>query len=240
MWRQVLGIAYLESRWVRRQPLWLVQGLVGTIGFTIIIYVWGSLNALRNLILAYVVAGAWGLGLNIVAQTIGWDRQNRRLEHLVASPVTLPAYFLGVVLGCNPFLATQVLPALAIALLLGLDPFPLLALIPVAALALLLGAFLSLSILLRIRNPTNISAITNPLYTFTITLPPVYYPLIILPPPMRLPALAVPTVALMEAARWLTGYAPTACEPAWTLASLATWMTITALIVARRFKWGLE
>ncbi|RLE69944.1 MAG: hypothetical protein DRJ43_03105 [Thermoprotei archaeon] len=119
--RQVLGLAYLESRWVKRQPLWLVQGVVGAVGFTMIIYVWGSVDALRNLVVAYIIAGAWGLGLNIVAQRIGWDRINHNIEFYVASPVTLSAYFTGIVLGCSLFLASNLIPALTIALIFRLD-----------------------------------------------------------------------------------------------------------------------
>jgi len=217
-----------------------VQGVVGAVGFTMIIYVWGSIEALKNLVVAYIIAGAWGLGLNIVAQRVGWDRINHDIKFYVASPVTLPAYFAGIVLGCSPFLASNLIPALAVALIFGIDLTPLLMLLPLAVLALILGAFLSLSIILRIKNPTNISAITNPLYTFTITLPPVYYPLYALPPAFRWAALAVPSASLMEVARWVTGYTAVACSPLWPVLSLAAWTTATSVLVAKRFKWGLE
>ena len=238
--RQVLGVAYLQSIFVKRQPLWIVQGLISAIGFTIIICVWGSIEALKNLVVAYIVAGAWGLGLNIVAQSIGWDRINRRLEYYVASPVTLPIYFIGTVLGCSPFMISSIVPALVAAIVFGVSPLPLFLLLPLSILALVLGAFFSLSIVLRLKNPTNISAITNPLYTFTIVLPPVYYPLYALPLVLRPIALLIPTVPLMEVARWITGYTATACEPQLSLILLVAWIIITTLVVAKKFKWGLE
>ncbi|OYT31873.1 MAG: hypothetical protein B6U94_01585 [Thermofilum sp. ex4484_79] len=238
--RQIIGVAYLQLVLVRRQPTWLLQGFVSAIGFTMILYVWGSLDALKNLVIAYIITGAWGLGLNIVAQTIGWDKINHSLEYYVASPVTLPIYFMGTILGSSPFLIPNIIPAIVVAMLFKMDLFPLVMLIPLSFIALLLGAFLSLSIILRIKNRTNISAITNPLYTLTITLPPIYYPLYALPLPLRWIALIIPSVPIMEIARWVTGYAAIACNPLLSLASLTAWMISMTLIITKKFKWGLN
>lgn len=237
--RRVLGIAYLESRWVRRQPLWIVQGVMGTAGFIMVMFAWGRAEALRNLAIAYVVVGAWGQGLNIVAQDIGWSRIRREFERLVASPVSLPVYFAGVVIGTSPFLIVDVVPAALLAVVVGMDFLAFMALLLLAPVALMLGTFLSLSIILRIKNPTNISAITNPLNTMTVILPPVYYPLSVLPPALRMAALAVPTVSLVEIGRWITGYG-FSYNPAYPLAVLLGWMTILVFLVAGRLRWGLE
>ena len=237
---QVLGIAYLESRFIKRQPTWILQGFLSAIGFTMLLYVWGSIEALKNLVIAYIITGAWGLGLNIVAQSIGWDKIYKGFEYRVASPVTLPIYFAGMVLGSSPFLITDIVPALVVALIFKMNLLLLLTLIPLAGLALILGAFLSLSIVLRIEERTNISAITNPLYTLTITLPPVYYPLYVLPEPIRSLTLLLPSVSLMELARWITGYAKTSYHPLIPSLVLAVWTIITTILVVRKFKWGLR
>ncbi len=237
--RQMLGIAILNGKWVLRQPLWIFQSFIGVIGLTITLFAWGSNLALSNLVVAYLIVGSWGLGLNIVAQTIGWNRVGHVYESYVASPITLPIYFVGTILGSMPFFSAHLSTAIAISLLCQMD----LAFLPVALLlsltSLILGAFLSLSIILRLRNPTNISAITNPLNTLTTILPPIYYPLSFLQPGLRHLALAIPTVPLMEMGRWLADI-PTSQDMALSFASMIAWIVIVTVLVAKKLRWGLE
>jgi len=236
-----MGIAYIESRWLVRQPLWLVQGLVSSIGFTMLMFFWGGVEALKNMILAWLIAGAWSNGLNIVAQSIGWSRLFYDYERLVASPVTLAIYFIGVVAGNLPFFfLVDVLPAFIISLLVKMTLQTILALLALSPLALTLGALTSLYIILRLKNPTNISAITNPLNTITVTLPPVYYPLTPLPQILRIIALVVPTVSFMEISRWTTNYPYTCFDPILPTIMLAVWLLIITPLTLKKLKWGLE
>jgi len=237
--RQILGIAYLESRWIRRHPLWIVQGVTGTAGFIIAMFAWGGNEALRNLAIAYVITAAWSQGLNIIAQDIGWGRIGHDFERLVASPVTLPIYFAGVTIGTTPFMIVMLIPALILVYMIGMDIISFVALLFLSPLALVLGAFTSLSIILRIKNPTNISAITNPLNTVTVSLPPVYYPIGILPPVLREIALIFPTTSLMELGRWIAG-GPLTYNPLIPISITLAWLSITAFLVSKRLKWGLE
>ena len=48
--RGVLGVAVLTSRWLVRQPMWVLQDLMSLLGFTIIVYVWGRVEGLGFLI----------------------------------------------------------------------------------------------------------------------------------------------------------------------------------------------
>ncbi len=237
--RQILGIAVLNGKWILRQPLWIFQSFIGVIGLTITLFAWGSNLALSNLVVAYLVIGSWGLGLNIVAQTIGWNRVGRVYESYVASNISLPIYFVGTIFGSTPFFAAHFSSAIVISALCQMD----LALIPVALLlsllSLILGTFLSLSIILRLKNPTNISAITNPLTTLTTILPPIYYPLSFLHPVLRMLSLAVPTVSLMEIGRWLANI-PSSQDILLPFISLITWVVIVTVLVAKKLKWGLE
>ena len=237
--RQIIGVAYIESRWIRKQPLWMVQGVIFTIGFIMVMFAWGRIEALRNLAIAYVIVGAWSQGLNIVAQNMGWNRVEQEYERLVASPVTLPVYFMGVVVGTSPFMIINVVPGVILAILVGMDILSFIVLFLLSPIALVLGAFLSLSIILRMKNPTNISSITNPLLTITNILPPVYYPIGILPPVLKEIALAVPTVSLVEMGRWIVGSNPT-YDVMYPLAILAGWLIALTLLVSRKLKWGLE
>jgi len=149
--RQVLGIMYLESRWIKRQPLWIVQGFLSSFGFIIVFFAWGSFRALENLIVAFIIVGAWSQGLNIVAQMIGWNKILYEQDRLIASPVTLSAYFFGIVLANTPFMLVNLIPSIILAILLGVDITSFLMLLLLIPIALILGAFLSLIIILRIK-----------------------------------------------------------------------------------------
>ncbi len=239
--RQILGVAYIESRWIKRQPLWIVQGVIGAIGFIIILFAWGGVEALRRLVVAYIIVGAWGQGLNIVAQVIGWNRIYGEYERLVASPVTLPIYFIGIVLGTSPFLIVNIIPAIVLAIIANVNLTSFLCVLLLAPIALILGSFLSLSIILRIKNPTNISAITNPLYTLTVVLPPVYYPAYILPSIIREIGLLVPTASLVEIGNYLLKPNPNAYySTIYSIIVTVLWLIVTIYLTVRKMKWGLE
>jgi len=237
--RQILGVAVLNGKWIQRQPLWIFQGVIMVLGLAVTLFAWGSEAALRNLVIAYLITGAWGLGLNIVAQIIGWNRVESDYEFYVASPITLPVYFLGTILGSMPFFLINLIPAIIFAIVLKMDVVFLPVLLLLSSISLVVGAFMSLSIILRLKNPTNISAITNPLYTLTTILPPVYYPLSLLPPIWKELALFVPTVPLMELGRWLA-HIPIGYSPVFSLISLLSWLFIATILVAKKLKWGLE
>lgn len=237
--RQILGVAVLNGKFIQRQPLWIFQGFIMVLGLAMTLFAWGSEAALRNLVIAYFITGAWSLGLNIVAQVIGWDRVHLLYESHVASSITLPVYFMGTVLASLPFFLVNVIPAIVMALILQMDVSFLAPTLLLSAASIVIGAFTSLSIILRLKNPTNISAITNPLNTLTTILPPVYYPLALIPPMWRELALIVPTVSLMELGRWFAQI-PIASNPVFSLASLLSWLTIATILVARKLKWGLE
>jgi len=237
--KQILGIAVLNGKWILRQPLWLVQSVIAVLGMTITLFAWGSNLALNNLVVAYLIVGSWSLGLNIVAQTIGWNRVDHVYESYVASPISLPIYFTGTIIGSMPFFSTHLTTAVVVSLLCRMDMTFIPIVLLLALIALILGAFLSLSIILRLKNPTNISAITNPLQTLTTILPPIYYPLTFIHPPLRQLAMALPTVPLMEIGRWLASL-PTGLNLAFSLVSLISWIAIVTALVAKKLKWGQE
>ena len=237
--RQILGVAAIHLKGIQRQPLWIVQSVIGVSAWALTMYAWGSTRALENLVLVYIVAGSWALGLNTIAQTVGWERVDLIYDSNVASPITLPIYFLGLVAGELPYFLVNLVMALAVATTIGMQLLLLLPMVLVAVLSAILGSFLSLSIILRLKNPRNISAITNPLYTLTIFLPPVYYPLTLLPALLKELSLVIPTVSLMEMARWSTNF-PTACNPSLFIISLLAWSAVTTLLVAKKLKWGSE
>jgi len=239
LWR-VLGVAYAQLVVFRRQWMWIAQSYVVTLGMVFMLTFWGGMQALKHLVVALLVVSGWGIGLNIAAQDIGWDRVSNEYERRVASPLTLPEYVLGMVLGSFLAFFTSDLPLIVVlAYITGISLWGLFLVVLLSVVGMFLGLFLSLSVVLRIRNPMNISAVTNPLYTLTTTLPPVYYTPLMLPEPIRTACAAIPTTALVELGRVLTGQA-SAYPVVLPAASVAAWLIVTALLTVFKMKWGLE
>jgi ABC-2 type transport system permease protein len=237
--RQLYGASVLGGIWVRRQPMWIFQGLVGTLGFVMAMFAWGGGLALQNLAVAYVITGAWMQGMNIVAQSFGWAKIDHETDRVIASPLSLPIYFVGIVVGTLPFMLVELMPAFVLTLVVGISLsifFRLLILVPVA---LVVGTFISLSIVLKVKNPTNISAITNPLTTLTVILPPIYYPISVLPRFVQIVSLALPPVSMMQIGRWIAGF-PLTFNPLLPISIIVAWLVGISIILKKTIKWGME
>jgi ABC-2 type transport system permease protein len=236
--RRVLGVAALASRWIIRQPTWLLQDLLTLIAFLVILYAWGGAEASKTIIIAWFVSSAWSLGVNAVGQEVGWARVNRTIDIYIASPVTPREYLLGLLLAQLLFLPAELVEITVLALALHATRLVLPAL---AATALLLpaGLFTGLAIAMAVRKPTNISALTNPVSMLGILLPPVFYPATVLPESLRPLTLLVPTSAAAELARALAGYF-NVYTPGLPLAALLLWNALAVTAAKKTIKWGHE
>lgn len=239
VWR-IIGVAYKQLVLFRRQWMWIAQSLVSTVGLVLIFTAWGGVEAARHMVVVMLVVGGWSVGLNIAAQTIGWDKVSNEYEKYIASPLTPAEYLLGSVLGAFvPFFLSELPLIVTIAALAGVSFSGLVVVMLLSVVGMFLGLFLSLSIVLRVKNPMNISAITNPLQTLTTMLPPVYYSPLVLPEPLRSACAAIPTAVLVDLGRALTGQA--FAYPAWISGlSLLAWLAATLILMLQRLEWGLE
>ncbi|BES81847.1 ABC transporter permease [Pyrodictium abyssi] len=237
--RSVLGIAVLESRWVIRQPGWLIQDAFMALSFALILWAWGGAEAVKSIIIAWIVAGSWSTGINLVGQDIAWARVYGKLQMYIASPVTPRVYLLGLLashFAVHMPISIAVLSLIAAALdALGLIP----AAVAAGLLLLPCSVFLGLALAMRIRKHTNISAITNPISMILIMLPPVFYPLAALPAPLQPVALLAPTAAAAELARGLAGYYAV-YQPQLPALVLAAWNVAALALASRAIKWGHE
>ncbi len=235
---KIRGIAYLTSRWIRRQPLWLVQDAFIVIGFAILMFVWGGIQGLKNVFVAWFVAGAWGMGIGLVAQSIGWDRIGKVTDMFIASPVKPWHYVVGYFIPALIFIAVDFIFMLPLIIYLNAWNIVIASLLAVLPL-LMISNFLGLVIVMRIKKPTNISAITNPLNMILVILPPVFYPADILPMGMRYGVMLIPTAAGAELARQLSGLST--WNNMWYPAMvLVAWVIIGVVTSAKTVKWGME
>jgi ABC-2 type transport system permease protein len=238
LWR-VLGVALYNFIIFRRQWMWAVQNIMFTASTVLLVLGWGGSQAAKTLVPVYIVASGWGFGLNIVGQSVGYDRISREWERLVASPLNLIEYLIGLTLGSSPPLLPGIFVLIVLAPVLGLSMASVVVALLLSLVAMVIGAFLALAIVLRIRNPMNISAITNPLVTLTTFLPPVLYPPTIVPEPLRTALAAIPTVALAEITKLLTVGA-SAISVELCIASIAAWLAATVIATLKVLRWGLE
>jgi ABC-2 type transport system permease protein len=236
-WR-ILGVAGFNFAWVKRQWMWIIQSLMFTLSIVLIAYGWGGYTIAKTVIPIFMVVSAWEFGLNIITQEVGWHRVSREWERIIASPLTLLEYFTGLVIGMLPMELASLIPLSIIAVTSGFEIQVVLFPLILTPLAMALGAFFSLSIVLRVKNPMNISAITNPLTTATVFLPPVLYSTTILPEPLRTISMGIPTVALAEIVRAII--AKTWIIPVYPIISITAWLAITTITTAKALKWGLE
>ena len=172
--RKVCGIAYLCSRWILRQPAWLIQNVLTLIGFSILLYAWGGVEGLRYIIIAWIIGGLWSTGVNIVAQEVGWHRMMYLHDMLIASPIKPVHYLIGMFITSLIFPVIGLLTMIPLAYILNAWNIMLISLImglPVLLTSIMVG----LIIVMRIEKPVNISAITNPIAWLLVILPPVYY-----------------------------------------------------------------
>ena len=139
-----------------------------------------------------------------------------------------------------PLELASILPLVAVAVLWGFDIKLILVAVALTPLSTAIGAFLSLSIVLRIKNPMNISAITNPLYVLTVFLPPVFYPSTVFPEPVRTLTLCIPTATFAEIIRSFATGIYLSRQVYLGGLSILTWLIVTAIATKRVLKWGLE
>ncbi len=234
--RGVLGVAALASRWVVRQPSWLIQDAVMALAFLVILYAWGGAEAAKSVVVAWIVGGVWSAGVNVVGQEVGGARLFGLLDMFIASPVTPRQYLAGVLLASLPLLVPSTL-----LLVLMAAPLHALGLIaPSLAAALLLlpvAVMTGLAIAMAVGKPTNIAAYTNPVASLLILLPPVFYPLAALPAWLRPAALLAPTAAAAELARALAGY-HNAYHWATPLLALLAWNAAALAAAKKLIRWG--
>jgi ABC-2 type transport system permease protein len=238
LWR-VLGVALYNFIIFRRQWMWMAQNIMFSVSTVLLVLGWGGSQAVKTLVPVYIVASGWIFGLNIVGQIVGYDRISREWERLITSPLNLVEYLIGLTLGSSPPLLSGIVVIIALAPILSVNMASIAVALLLSLVAMVIGAFLALAIVLRIRNPMNISAITNPLVALTTFLPPVLYPPTIVPEPLRTALVAIPTVALAEITKLLAvGFSAIPVELC--IASIAIWLVVTVIATLKVLRWGLE
>jgi len=196
--------------------------------------------ALPALVGAAVMSLAF-LGLG-VAQSVYYNKHWFRFQDiLVASPVSALSYALGLsfssLIGSTPEL---VLSFSILIYYVPIAPLNFLAVLAIAALMWLGLVFIGYTIGLSVKNTRKANSLPQILGFLLGFLPPVYYPLSLLPASLRPVAMLVPTTEAAQLAKYYFGLLPTSLsqtEIFLSWAYLLGFVVLMAFITARKAHW---
>jgi len=164
--------------------------------------------------------------------------EGKIMAMFIASPIKPYHYIIGNYLPGMIFVAVNTLAMIPIIAFLGawkVFASAIIATLPLIIISNMLGLF----IVMRIKKPTNVSAITNPVNMIFTILPPVFYPAHILPESVRYFVLLIPTASTAELARQLSGLS-TWNNLWYPLTVLVIWVVLGILISSKTVRWGME
>lgn len=237
--RDVYFIAYLTNIfWFKRQPLDMV--LITMFTGVPVVFITVFRGPTEVALIGAVISTPALIGLTSSAQGLSWDKFIKLKELLVASPVHPVSYALGNALG--PLLATSPALLLYSTLLsnsLGGSTMVLYSL-GLGLLTWLASVLIGYTIASTAVSPFRINTISLSLAVAFTFLAPVYYPASLLPPWLRLVALAPPTSLAAEAARGIAGVSGVVVNPGTALAALTLELLLAGLLLSKVSRWVEE
>jgi ABC-2 type transport system permease protein len=200
----VFIISKIYSRWILRNPLlYFMIALALPLGITISIGLFAPPD-LRghvlsgSIILSLITSGMMGLGQDFAA-----DRLTNRISLFVTATVSPLSYAIGVAAGNGLISLIGVAVLLVVGqVFLGVQiGYGFLLLIPVLLLSWLLSLSMGFLIGSYTKSAHVVGALTNLIMIIFVFFAPVYYPIEILPLPLRYVAYAIPTTYIAQAMR---------------------------------------
>ena len=224
-----------------RDPMLLV--IISTFSFLPVFFL-AIFATGRSAIPALVGAVVMSLAFNglFVAQSVYYNKHWFRFQDiLVASPVSQLSYAAG--LSFSTLIVSTPALVLSFAILLAyapISPLNFLAVLAVVALMWLAMVFVGQAIGLSVRNMRWANSIPQILGLILGFLPPVYYPLSLLPAFLRPLAMLVPSTDAAQLAKNCFGLLPSPLSPvvvAFSWAYLLCFVSLMALLSVRRAHW---
>lgn len=231
-------ISKIYSRWIFRNPLlYFMIALAWPLALTISIGLFAPPN-LRghvlsgSIILSLITSGIIGLG-----QDFATDRLTGRISLFVTAPVSPLSYAIGVAAGNGliSLVGVAVLLAMGQAFLGVQIGSAFLCLIPVLLLSWLLSLSMGFLIGSYTKNVHVVGALTNMVMLILVFFAPVYYPIEILPLPLRYVAYVMPTTYVARAMR--AALAGDTSTVAFNMAILFAFTVMFTLISLKEVRW---
>ncbi len=236
---QIASISMMLALPTLRHPLWHLTISVIPASLFFVFWLIGGIDLGRHALLGALVAIAVNAGIVSLPQLIVGLKHRRLQDMFIASPVGPVAYAMGTALSRLIYVSPLIIIVLLILTLGGFIPIRSL---PMIALTLMMtwwvGSFLGFTISTYISNIVYISGVSNLLGLLLNLIPPVYYPLSLVPNEFSWLALLIPTT---HAAQLVRAYAGTVNTGVWDLIlswlALVIYGVICSLLVAFRSRW---
>lgn len=237
--RSAFVLAYMLSiLWVRRNPLTLIHLIATPFTVLFLLSVVAGMEYITFALAGTIVMILVNTGGGLVGDAV-WHRLTLKFQDiLVASPIPRLSYILGLSLSQLFYSAPALIVLIGLLFGFGLGFQGGIVVIAVLILTWLAMSSLGFSVstyLLNIRNAWQISA----LFTFGFAvLPPVFYPLDLIPPGFRLVAYAVPTTHSAILIREAAGFSLTASlNPLYSWLILAGYTLLFLGLALYKFRW---
>ncbi|MDY6986191.1 MAG: ABC transporter permease [Candidatus Thermoplasmatota archaeon] len=236
---KLLGVVCINLKPFIRNPLWSVILLLQPLGMMIIFRIIGGSGSEVHAIIGGIVVFSINGGMVNLPQYVVRDKAIKFNYFFVSSPISPLAYSFGKAIGISLPLVPPLL--LMIILLRSFQPFGwigFLSLIGVVSLSWVAGVLMGFFISTYINNMIYISAVANGLQVVLAMLPPVYYPVSLLPSAIQAPVLLIPTSSMAHLSRVAVG--AESFSRTTTLLSfviLAAYCLFFSLLIVRKSQW---
>jgi ABC-2 type transport system permease protein len=201
---RVVGAAVFMTLSYMKEPLAFVSDLI----IPLVIFMVVQLGTGRGMesLLGILVAVAWSSGGFALARKMATYRVWRLMDMFVASPLKPIEFAVASALAHLVVIIAPATVVLAImALTVGVGPASLPLIVISILLAWFAGTAFGLYVYGKLADPMRVSSVASLLNLLLILLPPVIYPVSILPPELQLVSALIPTVALKLVAQHLVG-----------------------------------
>ncbi|MBT9167863.1 MAG: hypothetical protein DDT19_01206 [Syntrophomonadaceae bacterium] len=236
---QLASISTMLALPTLRHPLWHITISVIPTSFFFVFWLIGGINLGRHALLGSLVALAINAGIVSLPQLIVGLKHRHLQDMFVASPVGPVVYALGTALSRLFYISPLIIIALII---LTLGDFVPIQSLPMIALTLvmtwLVGSLIGFTAATYINNIIYVSGVSNLLGLLLNLIPPVYYPLSLIPHNFQWLALLIPTT---HAAQLIRAYAGAvelrAGDLIFSWSAIVIYGIICALLVVFRGRW---
>jgi ABC-type polysaccharide/polyol phosphate export permease len=237
--RQLWAVTMLFGiEWFRRWPI-----IVGLAIFPVAIYLvfslFGGETAGKQVMFGMLIAGSITTGITSLAQCVVFTKSLRIQDMFVTSPVDSLTYAFGIALSrLLPGLFSTIL-FMGVMLAVGyLEPSKIVITLLLVEVSDILGAMLGFLVATYFSNPQHIGGIAAMLGFLMTMVPPVLYPLDVLPPLWQYIMGIFPPTHAAHLVRTVNGVTGDAALPMWVSATALLFFFVTSVyLVARRSRW---
>ncbi|MEM0340111.1 MAG: ABC transporter permease [Acidilobaceae archaeon] len=238
---QIIGVAVLASGEFRRNLDMAVSGFVNALALTVLLYfLLQNETAFLLVATGFTIAGSFNAGGTVANRVVFLWRYAKALDAIMVSGLKPWNFVLGATLAAFTFgFASDFLYISVISVIVGKPEIALLALV-FAPFMSFLGALIGMNIAFRIKSHLKTQTLYGMIFFNLFYLPPVFYPVVNMPEPLRPLVFLAPTGLGAETLRVLTGVSEPVYSLEILLGALFLWLVILLVLSIKGLKWDLD